>query len=203
MFQPLPTSFYTRNDVVLISRELLGKSLVTQINGVRTSGMIVETEAYAGPTDRACHAYNWRHTRRTAPMYLEGGIAYIYLIYGIHHLFNIVTNIADQPYAILVRAVEPQEGIEEMLLRRKMQRPELRLTAGPGAMSTALGITTALTGESLQGPNIWLEDQGIHLAKKEIEVGTRVGVAYAGADALLPYRFSIRGNAWVSRGKGL
>lgn len=199
----LPNSFYTRADVIAISRELLGKVLVTEIAGLRTSGIIVETEAYAGPGDRACHAFGAKRTKRTAPIFEAGGIAYVYLVYGMYHLFNIVTNVMDEPYAILVRAIEPLEGIEAMLLRRKTEKLLPKLTAGPGIMSEALGITTALTSSSLQGPSIWLEDRGISISKKDIVARTRVGVAYAGEDAFLPYRFSIKGNQWVSKAKGL
>lgn len=199
----LSTSFYTRDDIITISKELLGKVLVTEINGQKTAGIIVETEAYAGPTDRACHAYQRRHTARTAPMFLEGGIAYIYLIYGIYHLFNIVTNIANEPYAILVRAIEPLEGLDIMLERRKMNTVKPQLCGGPGTLSMAMGITTHFSGESLQGPHIYIEDRNIRVAKKEIVAATRVGVAYAQEDALLPYRFFIRDNPWVSKAKGL
>jgi DNA-3-methyladenine glycosylase len=199
----LPVSFYTREDVVKISRELLGKVMVTELGGSRTAGIIVETEAYAGPADKACHAFGRRHTSRTAPMFREGGIAYIYLIYGIYHLFNIVTNVADEPFAVLVRAIEPVEGVDVMLERRGLQSATPQLTAGPGTLSIALGITKALSGESLQGPHIWIEDRGIRVAKKDIVAATRVGVAYAQEDALLPYRFFIRGNPYVSKAKGL
>jgi DNA-3-methyladenine glycosylase len=199
----LPDSFYTRTDVVAIARELLGKVLVTQIDGVYTSGIIVETEAYAGPHDKACHAYLRRNTIRTAPMFRGGGIAYVYLIYGMYHLFNIVTHDEDEPYAILVRAVEPLDGVDDMLLRRGMDSLRPTLTAGPGVLSIALGITRNLSGVSLQGPQIWLEDRGISVPKKDIIATTRVGVAYAEEDALLPYRFLVKGNPYVSKGKGL
>ena len=199
----IPHSFYTRQDVVKIARELLGKVLVTEINGIHTAGIIVETEAYAGPHDKACHAYLRRNTIRTAPMFKEGGIAYIYLIYGMYHLFNIVTHDFDEPYAILVRAVEPLEGIEDMLIRRGADTLKPSLTAGPGTLSIALGITQALSGVSLQGPQIWLEDRGIKVPRRDIVATTRVGVAYAEDDALLPYRFLIRDNPYVSKGKGL
>jgi DNA-3-methyladenine glycosylase len=199
----LPVSFYTRKDVVKISRELLGKVLVTEIDGHYTSGIIVETEAYAGPADKACHAYLRKNTKRTAPMFEEGGIAYIYLIYGIYHLFNIVTHVKGEPYAVLVRAVEPLDGIDAMLGRRGMEQLIPGLTAGPGTLSIALGITTSLSGHSLQGPRIWLEDRGIKAPAANIEAATRVGVAYAAEDALLPYRFFIRGNRFVSKAKGI
>src|ERR1043165_2500798 len=155
----LPPSFYTRTNVVQIARALLGKVLVTHVGGVRTAGMIVETEAYAGPSDKASHAFGHRRTRRTEPMYAEGGVAYVYLCYGIHHLFNVVTHMADVPHAVLVRAVEPLEGIEHMLERRRMDSVRHSLTGGPGAMSQALGITTKLTGASLQGPLITIESR--------------------------------------------
>lgn len=199
----LPPGFYTRKDVVKISRELLGKVLVTEINGRRTSGIIVETEAYAGPTDKACHAYLRRNTIRTAPMFREGGIAYVYLIYGIYHLFNIVTHVEGEPYAVLVRGIEPLEGVDTMLERRGFESLKPNLTAGPGTLTIALGITKAFSGESLQGPHIWLEDRDIKVPAMDIVATTRVGVDYAAEDALLPYRFYIRGNKWVSKGKGL
>ena len=198
----LPESFYTRKDVVKIARELLGKVLVTEIDGIRTSGMIVETEAYAGVTDKASHAYGGRRTNRTEIMYMHGGVAYVYLCYGIHHLFNVVTNAADTPHAILVRAIEPLEGIETMLLRRGKEKMHPSLTAGPGAMSMALGIHTIHTGNSLQGPGIYIEE-GIKISKNKIIADTRVGVAYAMDDALRPYRFYIKDNPFLSKGKGL
>jgi DNA-3-methyladenine glycosylase len=199
----LPPSFYTRTDVVQIARELLGKVLVTNIEGRRTEGMIVETEAYAGPTDKACHAFCNRRTRRTNIMFEEGGVAYVYLCYGIHHLLNVVTNVKDAPYAVLIRGIEPLDGVDAMLIRRGATALKPALTAGPGSLSAAMGITTALSGVSLQGPEISIEDRGIKVADDDILAGTRVGVAYAAEDALLPYRFSIKGNRYVSKGKGL
>lgn len=199
----LPDSFYSRKDVIKIARELLGKVLVTMFGGIRTSGMIVETEAYAGVTDKASHAYGGRRTGRTEVMYRPGGSAYVYLCYGIHHLFNVVTNEQDIPHAILIRAVEPLEGIDKMLERRGKHKLQPSLTAGPGAMSAALGITTKHTGVSLQGPEIYIEDRGIKISSKDIIADTRVGVAYAADDALRPYRFSVKGNPYVSKGKGL
>ncbi len=198
----LPESFYTRKDVVKIARELLGKVLVTELNGIRTSGIIVETEAYAGVTDKASHAYGGRRTGRTEVMYMQGGATYVYLCYGIHHLFNVVTNATDIPHAVLIRAIEPSEGIDVMLERRGKDKLAPALTAGPGAMSRALGIYTAHTGISLQGPGIYIEE-GIKISNKDIIAATRVGVAYAMDDALRPYRFYIKGNRFVSKGKGL
>lgn len=198
----LSNAFYERADVVKIAQELLGKLLVTEIGGLRTSGRIVETEAYAGITDRASHAWNDRRTRRTETIYSHGGVAYVYLCYGIHHLFNVVTNQREVPHAVLVRGLEPVEGIDTMLWRCGKQKLDTTLTAGPGSLSRALGITTALTGESLSGDVLWIEDAP-RIPKTQIVAGTRVGVAYALDDAYLPYRFSVKGNKWVSKGKGL
>ena len=165
--------------------------------------MIVETEAYAGTGDKASHAFGNRRTNRTEIMYAHGGVAYVYLCYGIHHLFNVVTNIEHVPHAILIRAIEPIGGIEIMLERRKKEKLQASLTAGPGAMSEALGIKTNHSGLSLQGPEIYIEDRGIYTAKKDIVETTRVGVGYAADDALLPYRFYLQGNKYVSKAKGL
>lgn len=200
----LPESFYTRSDVVKISRELLGKKLITCIGKQLTAGIIVETEAYAGEIDRASHAFGGRRTGRTEVMYGRGGHAYVYLCYGIHHLFNVVANRHDTPHAILIRALEPVAGIEIMLKRCKKKQLDYTLTRGPGNLSKALGITTRYTGEDLvSGAHIWIEDQGKPLQPKHIIATTRVGVDYAGEDALLPYRFLIKDNPWVSKTKGL
>ncbi len=197
----IPQSFYTRPDPVEISRELLGKFLMTNIGGIITGGMIVETEAYNGRTDKACHAHLGRRTQRTEIMYQQGGVAYVYLTYGLHHLFNIVTNIKGAADAVLIRAIEPTEGLEEMILRRELQKKEYRLTAGPGVLCQALGISRQHYGEDLQGDKIWLEDRNLILDNEDILAGPRVGIAYAKEDALLPWRFSIRSNPWVSRAK--
>ena len=193
--------FYTRPDPVQISRELLGKYLFTNIDGILTGGVVVETEAYNGRTDKACHAHLGRRTKRTEIMYQKGGVAYVYFTYGMHHLFNIVTNEKGFADAVLIRAIEPTVGIEEMMLRRGLHKQEYRLTAGPGVLCQALGITRAHYGESLQGDKIWLEDQNLNIPNKDIIAGPRVGIAYAQEDALLPWRFSIRDNPWVSRAK--
>lgn len=197
----LEAGFYQRPDTLAIAKELLGKVLVTEIGVGRTAGIIVETEAYLGKTDRACHAWNGRRTKRTEIMYREGGTAYVYLIYGIHHLFNVVTHEVDEPHAVLVRAVEPIEGMPLMLQRRKMERQEHRLTAGPGALSIAMGIHTRHTGLALSGNKIWIEDHGHTVVPEAIVASPRVGVAYAREDALLPYRFRIRDNPWTSPAK--
>ena len=194
----LDRKFYLRGNVLQIARELPGKFLITKFDGIVTGGMITEVEAYAGVTDRASHAFNNRRTARTEVMYAAGGTAYVYLCYGIHHLFNVVTNKTGIPHAILIRAIEPVEGIRTMMKRRKKHLLDATLTAGPGALSEALGIHTQHTGMSLLNGNIWLEDRGVLIPEMKITETTRVGVAYAGADALLPYRFYITGNKWVS-----
>lgn len=197
----LAESFYRRADVVLIAKELLGKLLITNVDGNITSGIIVETEAYAGVTDKASHAFGARRTKRTEIMYSPGGVAYVYLCYGIHHLFNVVTGEQDTPHAVLIRAVEPVTGVDIMLQRRKKQRLLPALTAGPGAMSEALGIKTSHSGVSLQGSSIFIEDKGVAVRASEITAGPRIGVGYAQEDALLPYRFYIKGNKFVSKPK--
>lgn len=199
----LPESFYTRTDVTAVARELIGKVLVTTIDGKYTAGMIVETEAYAGEADKASHAAGGRRTNRTEVMYSKGGVAYVYLCYGIHHLFNVVTNVADVPHAVLIRGLEPLDGVDTMLYRRRKEQLQPLLTAGPGVLSQAMGINTRHTGLSLQGPEIYIEDRGIALKEADIVVATRVGVAYALDDAYRPYRYSLKGNRYVSRGKGL
>ena len=183
------SSYFQRDDVTGLGRELLGKVLCTRIDGTETSLVIAETEAYAGVGDRASHAYGGRRTKRTEPMYAAGGIAYVYLCYGIHHLFNIVTNVADVPHAVLIRAGLPFTGVDAMASRRGRDRADPALLSGPGSLSKALAITTALTGTRLDGEVIWLEDHGIEVADEEVTVGPRVGVDYAGPDAERPYRF--------------
>ncbi len=195
----LKETFYTRSDLLQIARELLGMVIVTDLDGVVTAGRIVETEAYAGVADRASHAFGGRRTLRTEVMYAHGGVAYVYLCYGIHHLFNVVTNQRDIPHAVLIRGVEPVEGIPAMLARRKQAVLKSQLTAGPGALSKALGISTLHTGLSLTGPRIRIEDRGLAPGSGQIVATTRIGVDYAGTDALLPYRFYIQANPYVSR----
>ncbi len=195
----LPLNFYIRSDVVQISKELLGKTLYTHIDGITTAGIITETEAYCGATDKACHAHLNRRTKRTEIMFAEGGVAYVYLCYGIHHLFNVVTNIKDQADAVLIRAISPKKGIEHMLQRRKMTKLQTRLTAGPGCLSKAMGIHKEHNSESLLGNTIWIEDEGYHIGSEQIVSTTRIGIDYAEEDALLPWRFYIGGNKWISK----
>lgn len=197
----IPESYYSNPDTIAISRDLLGKFLITNFGEGLTTGMIVETEAYLGKDDKACHAYGGRHTNRTQTMYLPGGRAYVYLCYGIHHLFNVVTNIEGEPHAVLIRAVEPIEGIGIMITRRSKKKLERSLTAGPGAASAALGIKTDHSGHLLMDTPIWIEDRGIEIKAQNIIASARVGVGYAGEDALLPYRFRIADSKWTSPAK--
>lgn len=187
----LSREFYLRDNVVGISNELLGKVLCTQINGDLTKVIITETEAYAGVTDRASHAYGNRRTKRTEPMFGEGGTAYVYLCYGIHYLFNVVTNASDIPHAVLIRAGIPLSGTEIMLNRRNKAKVDKTLLGGPGSVAKALGITTDHTGLSLLGKQIWIEDRGIEIKDDSVLAGPRVGVDYAADDALRPYRFRL------------
>ena len=194
---PLSLAFYERDDVVQIARDLIGCYLITKIDGVLTAGLITETEAYNGRTDRACHAYGKR-TKRTETLYQRPGVAYIYLCYGIHHLFNVVTNVEGKADAVLIRSIEPVMGQKEMELRRG-GRKGYKLTSGPGSLSQALGIKTSMSRTSI------IDSETIWIANKEencpfdIQVDRRVGVDYAGEDALLPWRFFIKGNKWVSK----
>lgn len=186
-------SFYLSDDVVELAKVLLGKFLCTNINGKGiTSGMITETEAYAGITDRASHAYGGRRTERTEIMYMEGGTAYVYLCYGVHSLFNIVTNKKNIPDAILIRAIKPAEGKDIMLERNNKKILNERSGTGPGNVSKLLGIHYSHTGLSLLGKEIWLEDRGVKIPFDKIISSPRVGVDYAGKDAKLPYRFQIK-----------
>ena len=198
----LPLDFYKRDNVVQIAQELLGKVLYTKFNGTLTAGIITETEAYAGITDRASHAYNNRRTKRTEFMYAEGGVAYVYLCYGIHHLFNVVTNKKETPHAVLIRSIKPYYGIDTIVKRRGLSLKHVngkegqfiynQICKGPGTVSQGLGLKTTHSGENLFGSSIWIEDKGINILRKDIMKNPRIGVDYAGADALLPYRFTVK-----------
>ena len=194
----LDADFYQRSNVVKIARELLGKVLFTRIDGVITGGTIVETEAYSW-RERGCHAFGARKTARNAVMFEKGGLAYVYLCYGIHFLFNVVTNREDVPEAVLIRALEPLAGLEEMKLRRSIFNNDIHLTSGPGKLTKALGIGRSFNGKSLRHDEIWIEDSGMKVAQRNIVVSERIGIDYAGEDARLPWRFTIRGNDWESK----
>ncbi len=187
----LQKSFYTRKSVTTIAKELLGKYIFTFDDGKLTGGIITETEAYAGIRDKASHAYNNRRTARTETMFAEGGIAYVYLCYGMHHLFNFVTNTGGIPDAVLLRGILPFEGIEIMEERMGRRMKIKGFTDGPGKVSKAMNIKVSDNGQSLTGNRIWIEDRGLEIKEGNILKLPRVGVDYAGEDARLPYRFVI------------
>lgn len=195
-YSKLPASFYRGDDVVAIAKQLVGKLLVSGIGGKHVSGRIIETEAYAGVMDRASHAYGGRRTARTEVMYREGGVAYVYLCYGIHHLFNVVTHQADVPHAVLVRAIAPVEGREHIMERFGLDKWRDGLGTGPGNVSRAMGIRTEDTGLSLLGDRIFIADDGQR--PPVLGVTPRIGVDYAGEDAALPYRFVEKGHPLIS-----
>jgi DNA-3-methyladenine glycosylase len=194
----LPRDFYTRANVLHVARDLLGKLLVVpNQNGKRVAGRIVEVEAYRGPQDRAAHSYGGRRTRRTEPMYGVGGTAYVFFVYGMYYQFNVVTNAPDTPHAVLIRAVEPVEGIELMRKRRSGQ-PDHNLTNGPGKLCIALNIDRRLDGADLLGNKVWLEE-GAKVPRSRIMSGPRVGIDYAAEWKDKPWRFWIKDNPFVSK----
>jgi len=195
----LAYSFYQNTDVNDLAVQLLGKMLFTRVDGELTAGVIVETEAYKGIEDKASHAYGGRFTNRTQVIYEEGGLSYVYLCYGIHHLFNVVTAPKGTPHAVLIRGIEPVKGIDIMLRRRNMVILKPNITAGPGALSKAMGIDKGLNAKDLLGDEIWIEDKGIVFPGDQIVSSARVGVDYAEDHALLPWRYYIRGNKFVSK----
>ena len=196
----LPASYYASHDVTFLAKDLIGKFLCTRIDGNYCSGKIVETEAYRGPDDRASHSYNNRRTPRTEVMYWQGGVAYVYVCYGMHHLMNVVTAPEHSAHAVLIRALEPMNGIEIMAGRRQLDTFDSRLTKGPGALSVAMGIKSSMTGTSLFKPAspIWIEDRGIRLKEEEICISKRIGVESAGEAADWMWRYFVKGSRYVS-----
>lgn len=194
----LPRKFYTRPNVVTVARDLLGKLLVVpDKNGRRVSGIIVETEAYRGPMDRAAHSYGGRRTKRTETMYGIGGTAYVFFVYGMYNQFNVVTNVEDAPHAVLIRAIEPVEGIE-LMRKRRLGQPDHNLTNGPGKLCIAMGIDRKLDAADLLGDRVWLE-QGQTMPRSQIASGPRIGIDYAEEWVDKPWRFWIRDNPFVSK----
>jgi DNA-3-methyladenine glycosylase len=187
----VPLSYYHNPDVVFLAKDLLGKIICTRIDKKLVCGIITETEAYAGVTDKASHAYGDKRTNRTETMYNGCGVGYVYLCYGIHHLFNIVTNAKDIPHAVLIRAIYPTKGIDVVLKRRNTFSLTKNLCVGPGKVCSALGINKMHNNVSLTGKAIWLEDDNLKINESEINVSPRIGIDYAGDDAKLPYRFWI------------
>lgn len=194
----LKRKFYLRNDTVEVARDVLGKVIVVPDNdGRRVSGMIVETEAYLGVEDRAAHSYGGRRTARNEATYLAGGHAYVFFVYGMYHQLNVVTGAPEHPHVVLIRGVEPVEGLEIMRLRRGEMK-DRNLTSGPGKLCIAFDIDRSLNAESLLGKRIWLEDHR-SFGDDEIAVGRRIGIDYAGEDAARPWRFWVKDNQFVSK----
>lgn len=194
----LSIGFYQSNDVVSIARGLIGKVLATRLNGVLTSGIITETEAYH-QEEKACHAYNGRRTSRTEVLFGPGGQSYVYLCYGIHYLFNVTTGLKGEAAAVLIRAVEPLKGLAYMLGRRGLDKPETKLTTGPGNLTKALGISLQNNGVYLtEAKDLWIERYQ-QISEYQICTSERIGVDYAEEDANLPWRFYLKNSKWVSK----
>jgi DNA-3-methyladenine glycosylase len=191
----LPRSFYDRETEV-VARELLGTVLECATEDGTASGIIVETEAYLGEHDLACHAAVGR-TARTEHLYGPPGISYVYFIYGMYWCFNAVTRAEGMPSAVLVRALEPLEGIPLMRKRRPRVRADADLTNGPGKLCQALAITGSMTGKTLQRKPLVIRE-GQPVADREVEITTRIGITKS---ADWPLRFIVRDNKYVSRGK--
>lgn len=200
MAQRLPRSFY-RRDVIDVARDLLGQRLVRVVEGQRVAGIIVEVEAYLGVEDKAAHTFGGRRTARVASMWGDGGHAYVYFTYGMHHCLNVVASTEGHPVAALVRALEPTEGLDFMYARRKLARRDTQLCSGPGKLCAALGIDRGCDGEDLvEGETLFIERarRGT-IPEGDIVAGPRIGVAYAGEWAHKPLRFYLRENPHVSR----
>jgi len=194
----LPERFFLRTNTVRVASDLLGKLLVVPAaDGSRVSGMIVETEAYLGIEDKAAHSYGGRRTPRNEITYAEGGHVYVFFVYGMYYQLNLVTGPAGQAHVILIRGVEPVEGIEIMRERRGPM-PDKNLTSGPGKLAIALGIDRSYNGEHLSGDRIWVEEYR-NLKKSEIASGPRVGIDYAEEFIKMPWRFWVSDNSFVSR----
>ena len=192
----LNRDFYIKDGVTL-AKDLLGKILVKGIDGVLYKGRIVETEAYMGVIDKACHSYNNRRTKRTEAMYREGGYSYIYLIYGMYYCFNVTASIKDNPEAVLIRALEPLDNKDLMLKIRKVKR-EKDIANGPGKLTKALGITSDDNNMDLTlGKNIWIEDD--RYIPNKITATTRVGIDYAEEFKDKLWRFYISENNNISK----
>jgi DNA-3-methyladenine glycosylase len=198
----LPIDFFQRPDVLIIARDLLGKHVFTCINGELTGGRIVETEAYRHEGDPSIMLHLQRKAKQAQALYQPGGHAYLYTVYRVHTLFNITVNDAEHPDAVLIRAIEPLEGVERMQRRRGLAKVARNLTAGPGVLSQALGLTPALNGELVTGPQIWFEDAGETIADENVLASSRVGLEYAGEEAVaLPWRFRVKDSKWTSPAK--
>lgn len=193
----LPSSYYLNPDVEFLAKDLLGKILFTRTDDGITAGIIVETEAYFGTSDKASHTYGGRRTARTETIYSEGGTAYVYLCYGIHYLFNVVTSTKDDPKCVLIRSIEPFEGLEIMEMRRKMPADHQAISSGPGSVAKSLGINSSFNKDILTGDRIWIEDRGVSYNPSRICISSRIGIAYAQEHASLPLRFFVNDSKYV------
>jgi DNA-3-methyladenine glycosylase len=199
---PLNLRFFLRGDVLAVAREMLGKHVFTCIDGELTGGRIVETEAYRHEGDPSITLHLQRKRKQAEALYQPGGHAYLYTVYRVHTLFNITVNDAAHPDAVLIRAIEPLQGVEIMLRRRGLAKLARNLTAGPGVLSQALGLTPALNGELVTGPHIWLAEAGESIAEENVLASSRVGLEYAGEEAVaLPWRFRVKDSKWTSPAK--
>lgn len=193
-------SDFSKRDVLQMAEDLIGCLLVSSIDGYHVSGKIVETEAYRGRDDKACHAFGYKKTKRTSTMFLSAGHSYVYLCYGIHHLFNIVASEEGEPDAVLIRAVEPVSGLDKMMQRRGFSILKPQLTAGPGVLSKAMGIDQKINALDLSNINstVWVEypDQP---QTDQIEKSPRIGIAYAEECVSWPWRFTLKNNTYLSR----
>ncbi len=187
----LNKNYFQREDVVFLAKDLLGKLLITQIDGVLTGGIITETEAYC-ESEKGCHAYQKRRTERTKIMFEEGGVSYVYFCYGMHHLFNVVTGKNEIAQAVLIRAIHPTIGIDTILRRRGKLHLDKKIAVGPGNVCQALGITKIHYGVLLTGTTIWIEKSSLLIKEEDIEVTTRIGIDYAEEDKFLPWRFILK-----------
>ena len=193
----IPLSYYLNPDVAFLAKDLLGKILFTRTDNGITAGIIVETEAYFGTDDKASHAYGGRRNARTETMYSEGGVAYVYLCYGIHYLFNVVTSLKDDPKCVLIRSVEPFEGLDIMEMRRKIPADHQAISSGPGSVAKSLGIDSSFNKSILTGDRIWIEDHDISYSPSQITIASRIGIAYAQEHAGLPLRFFVNDSKYV------
>lgn len=194
----LPRSFYERDSVTEVARNLVGTLLCTYKDDELTVGRITETEAYSGRNDKACHANNNLRTPRTEAMYGPPGHAYVYLCYGIHHLFNVVTNRKGLADAVLIRSIEPVHGVRIIANRRNVKRVEPNTVNGPGKLTRALGIDLNDNRTDLTGEELWIsEDRSVFIG--DIDTSKRIGVDYSGEDAHKLWRFTQDGNKWLSR----
>ncbi len=198
----LQREFFIREDVVQIAKDLLGKYLVSYKDGIRTSGVIVETEAYRAPDDKGCHAYQNKLTERTSTMFMIGGTSYVYICYGIHNLFNVVTGPEGIAHAVLIRAVEPVDGVDHMMTRRNLKKVKKEMVNGPGKFTRAMNITKEQNAISLlsKKDDLWIEDRGVAVETPQIIEGPRVGMGRSVAECSnWPWRFRIKDNKWTSK----